>query len=138
MNDLKTTRKIMAAGVGVLLAPAFWGIPGALIYFIAYRYLGIEMQLEPKWLGAIDILLGCLAGISCIVIIKKIFKIRIWAIVVLALPIIMWALIRCSFFQDELVAFLGYSCCRDVAPTIKSVLTVAINPFIPFWQMLVH
>jgi len=129
---------MIAGSVGILLAPAFWGIPGALIYFIAYRYLGIEMQSEPKWLVVIDFLLGCLAGISCIVIIKRIFRIRIWPIIVLAVPILMWAWVRCSFFQDELVAFFGYSCCRDEASTIKSVLTVAINPFFPFWQMLVH
>ena len=62
--------------LGFLLAPVFFGIPGALSYFAAYKYLRIQMQLEPVWLETISLLLACIAGFTCIFMATRIINLR--------------------------------------------------------------
>jgi hypothetical protein len=133
-----STKKIIFFGVGFLLAPAFFGIPGALTYFVAYKYLGTQMQSEPRWLETIELLLACIAGVTCIFMATRIIKLRIWQIILLSIPIFMYGSIKYLIFQDELVSFLGYSCCRDEPSSLINVLAMALNPISPFWQMLAH
>lgn len=138
MNNEFSIKRMILFPLGFLLAPVFFGIPGALSYFAAYKYLRIQMQLEPVWLETISLLLACIAGFTCIFMATRIINLRRWLLILLSIPLFMYGWTKCISFQGELVSFLGYSCCREYPASFINVLDMALNPIAPFWIMLVH
>lgn len=122
----------------LLLAPVIFGIPASLTNVIAYKYLAVEVELPPPWLEIVDFVMSFLAGVATVLMAKRSLALSGRLVGLLSVPTLSYAFIKCSFFQNELVAFMGFYCCREEAPGITSVLNVALNPLVPFWQMLVH
>jgi len=138
MNSVARIRTDIMLGFVFLLLPSVLGFPSALVDFIAYKYLNVKMQLEPIWLETVGILFASIAGISCMLVLKRITKTTNWQVIIFFFPIFIYGWAKCLTIETEFLSFLGYSCCREEPATFISIAKIALNPVAPFWGMFVH
>jgi hypothetical protein len=119
----------------ILISPALISLPTAFAAYVSYKYFNVDIEVKPWLLNNAIFVNGLICSIVCLVLLFFLVGKRWIPTIVAGLPLAYWAIVKSYFFHDEVVAFLGYSCCRDVQASIFSLIEMGISPIAPYYML---